>query len=158
MSDIRGEPAKLTGRHVLIIVVSAFSVVIAVNLTLAFKALSTFPGLEVANSYVASQEFDARRDAQEALGWTVTADATSSQLRLRVVDAAGGPARINTLEALVGRATSVAQDTLPQFSYAGGGTFVAPVDLEPGYWTLRLQMVAEDGTLFQQRLELYVRS
>ncbi len=47
---------------------SAFAVIIAVNLVLAFKAVRTFPGLEVENSYVASQTFDAERTAQEALG------------------------------------------------------------------------------------------
>ena len=47
--------------------------IIAVNLTLAFKAVTTFPGLEVKNSYVASQNFDADRAAQQALGWQVAA-------------------------------------------------------------------------------------
>jgi hypothetical protein len=45
-------------------------VIISVNLLLAFKAVSTFPGLEVKNSYVASQGFNDRKAAQEALGWT----------------------------------------------------------------------------------------
>ena len=66
---------KLTGWHVLAIFTAAFGVIIGVNLTLAFNAVATFPGLETGNSYVASQSFDARRDAQQALGWTVTATA-----------------------------------------------------------------------------------
>lgn len=63
---------ELTGRHVLAITLGAFGVIIAVNLLMAFKAVSTFPGLETPNSYVASQVFDAERVAQESLGWTVT--------------------------------------------------------------------------------------
>ncbi|MDZ4134978.1 MAG: FixH family protein, partial [Paracoccaceae bacterium] len=43
--------AELTGRKVLVITVSAFAVIIGVNLLLAYKAVSTFPGLEVKNSY-----------------------------------------------------------------------------------------------------------
>jgi nitrogen fixation protein FixH len=31
-----------------------------VNLLMAYQAISTFPGLEVKNSYVASQKFDER--------------------------------------------------------------------------------------------------
>ena len=46
---------ELTGGKVLAITVSAFAIIIGVNVLLAFKAVSTFPGLEVENSYVASQ-------------------------------------------------------------------------------------------------------
>ena len=54
---------QLTGRKVLLIMCSAFAVIIGVNLTLAFQAVATFPGLEVKNSYVASQSFDDDRAA-----------------------------------------------------------------------------------------------
>ena len=57
----------LTGWHVLAMFVAFFGVIIAVNLTLAWQAISTFPGLEVENSYVASQTFDADRRAQVVL-------------------------------------------------------------------------------------------
>ena len=53
---------ELTGRHVLIITLAAFGVIIAVNLVMAFLAVGSFPGLEVKNSYVASQDFDRERD------------------------------------------------------------------------------------------------
>ena len=62
---------EITGKHVLAITVSAFAVIIGVNVVMAWKAISTFPGLEVKNSYVASQTFDADRAAQQALGWTL---------------------------------------------------------------------------------------
>ena len=54
---------ELTGRHVLAITLAAFGVIIAVNMVMAVKAVSTFPGLETPNSYVASQEFDRDRQA-----------------------------------------------------------------------------------------------
>ncbi len=63
----------ITGRHVLIGFCAAFGVIIAVNLWLAISAVRTFPGLDVPNSYVASQTFDKRRAAQEALGWATRA-------------------------------------------------------------------------------------
>ena len=62
---------ELTGKHVLVITVSAFAVIIGVNVLLAVKAVSTFPGLEVENSYVAGQGFNERKSAQEALGWVM---------------------------------------------------------------------------------------
>ena len=51
----------LTGWHAAAIFGSFFGVIITVNLALAYSAVHTFPGLEVKNSYVASQEFDRRR-------------------------------------------------------------------------------------------------
>ena len=63
-----------TGWHMAAITSSFFAVIIAVNLTLAFFASTSWTGLVVANSYVASQNFN--RDAeiarqQRALGWQV---------------------------------------------------------------------------------------
>lgn len=149
---------ELTGRKVLIFTVSAFAVVIAVNLTLAFQAVRTFPGLEVQNSYVASQEFDALRDAQVALGWTLTAeyDEKAREVRLSFVDSGGRAAPVVGLTATIGRATQVKDDRTPEFFYYNG-VFSAPMELAPGYWNLRLVALAEDGTEFRQRLELYVR-
>lgn len=72
MTRFDGKP--LTGRHVLAITLAAFGVIIAVNVLMAVKAVRTFPGLEVANSYVASQSFDRDRAVQTALGWRVEAD------------------------------------------------------------------------------------
>nr|WP_153748886.1 FixH family protein [Rhodovulum strictum] len=148
----------MTGRKVLIIVLSFFGVIIVVNLFMAFKAVSTFPGLEVRNSYVASQQFDAMRDAQQALGWVAAAeyDAEARLFHLRIDDADGQPVPVPEIEVLIGRATSNRDDRVPELAYFNGA-FTAPMDLGPGYWTVRLDARAEDGTLFRQRLQLYVR-
>lgn len=148
--------AELTGRRVLVITVSAFAVVIGVNLTLAYYAISTFPGLEVRNSYIASQTFDADRSAQLALGWTLVTGYDAGQLRLTFRDGAGLPAPVRDLAVLVGRATEARDDMSPAFRQIGG-EFVAPVDLQPGKWMLQIQAVAPDGTAFRQRIDLMVR-
>ncbi|SIO53118.1 Nitrogen fixation protein FixH [Rhodovulum sp. ES.010] len=149
---------ELTGRKVLIIVVSAFTVVIGVNLLLAYQAVSTFPGLEVDNSYVASQQFDAMRDAQEALGWTVAADydTDAGLFLLRFTDAEGDPVEVPEVAVTIGRKTSNRDDRTPELLYYNG-EFSAPLALDGGYWTVRLLARAADGTQFRQRLELYVR-
>ena len=64
----------ITGWHMLAMMVAFFGVVIAVNITMARLAISSFGGTVVENSYVASQHFngwleDAR--ASDALGWQV---------------------------------------------------------------------------------------
>lgn len=110
----------LTGRKVLLIAVGAFGIIIAVNLFMAFKAIGTFPGLEVKNSYVASQSFDADRAAQEALGWVVEPTYENGVLSLVIRDRAGLPARVAELNATVGRTTHVRDDIEPEFTYTGG--------------------------------------
>lgn len=149
--------SELTGRHVLGITVGAFAVIIGVNVLMAWKAVSTFPGLEVQNSYVASQQFEAARQAQEALGWSLTETYEAGRgLELRFTDAAGQPVQVEGLEVLVGRTTSAAADQRPAF-LREAGAYVAEIDLAPGKWMLHVSAAAADGTRFQQRLDLYVK-
>jgi len=65
----RAAPGTLTGRKVAIIAAASLGVAVAANVALAIFAVRTFSGLVVANGYVASQDFDRLRAAQEALGW-----------------------------------------------------------------------------------------
>lgn len=147
----------LTGRHVLFITVSAFGVIIAVNLFMAFSAVGTFPGLETKNSYVASQQFDANRAAQESLGWDVALGYEAGNLRLRITGDDGAPVEVAALDATLGRATHVNDDMTPAFAF-DGSAYVAPADLAPGNWNLRMLATAEDGTEFRQRVVLHVKS
>ncbi len=141
---------KLTGWHVLAMFGVAFGIIISVNLTLAFNAVATFPGLEVKNSYVASQSFDADRAAQEALGWDVSARTDRGTLVLRIAQN-GAPVQPEIVSATFGRATHVGQDQNPVFVF-DGTAFRAPVQIKPGNWNLRLVARAADGTVFKQRI------
>lgn len=144
---------KLTGWHVLMIFGSGFAVIILVNLLLAYSAIRTFPGLEVSNSYVASQEFNARKAAQEGLGWTVVAEHENGILRLRITDTQG-PVEVARLETTVGRATHVLEDQTPTFTF-DGEAYVAPVALADGNWNIRMKAWDDTGTLFEQRVVLH---
>ncbi|WP_294613205.1 FixH family protein [Roseovarius sp.] len=145
---------KITGRQVFFGFAAAFGVIIGVNLVLAYSAVTTFPGLEVKNSYVASQEFDIRKAAQEGLGWHVAADHADGLLLLHITDETGAPVEVATLEATVGRATHVFDDQTPDFRF-DGQAYVAPVALGDGNWNIRMTATSEDGTLFQQRVILH---
>ncbi len=147
---------EFTGRKMLIVTVSAFAVIIAVNLTLAFKAVKTFPGLEVKNSYVASQTFDVEREAQEALGWNVTAKTEGEMLRLSIRDENGAPVEAAEIGGILGRATNVSQDQSPEFRFDGKDYIAQTGKLAPGNWNMRLVAKATDGTSFKQRVILYV--
>jgi nitrogen fixation protein FixH len=148
---------EITGRKVLIGFVSAFGVILTANLTLAFNAISTFPGVETRNSYTASQNFDRKRSAQLALGWDVSAEIAGGELRLSITDPQGRPVNPAAINATLGKATHVKADMTPDFAFVNG-VHVAPVTAEPGNWNLRMKAVAEDGTPFEQRIVIYVRS
>ncbi|WP_136636495.1 FixH family protein [Pseudooceanicola onchidii] len=145
---------RLKGWHVLAGFVGAFGVIITVNIVMATQAIRTFPGLEVKNSYVASQQFNDRLHAQQALEWTVRADWHDGRVHLSITDPEG-PVRVKDLHAVVGRATQIADDVEPVFAF-NGTTYEAPLDLGPGNWNIRMTARAQDGTDFIQRVILHV--
>ena len=149
---------RITGWHVLAMFGVGFGIIIAANLTLAVSAVRTFPGLEVKNSYVASQSFDADRAAQEALGWDVAARLERGSLWL-TIDHEGTPVQPEIVKAVFGRPTATASDREPVFAWTGQA-FVAPLpmtaDAARGNWDLWLEVRAADGTLFKQRLPVEV--
>ena len=147
---------QFTGKHALAVFVAAFSVIIAVNLLLAYSAVKTFPGLEVKNSYVASQEFNERLQEQRALGWEINAEVTGGLLLLRITDQTGSPIEVAELQAVVGRATHVKDDFTPDFTF-DGIAYAAPASLDKGNWNIRLVAKAKDGAEFAQRVPLYVK-
>ena len=142
---------ELTGGKVLAIFVGAFGLIISVNVFMAYSAISTFPGLEVQNSYVASQGFNARLAKQRALGWDIRVEVENGELQVHITDPDGSPAEVADLTATLGRATHTRDDVTPDFTYARG-SFRAPVELENGNWNLRLVAIAADGTEFRQRV------
>ena len=145
----------LTGWHVLAMFVGGFTIIISVNIALAVSAVKTFPGKETDSSYVASQNFDTDRAAQEALGWAVQTDLTEAALRLAVQNAGGAVVKPEIVTATLGRATTVADDITPEFKW-DGRAWAALVTAGPGNWNLRIEMRAADGTLFRRRIPLRV--
>jgi len=148
--------AELTGKHVFAITASAFAVIIGVNILLAVKAVSTFPGLEVANSYVAGQDFNERKAAQEALGWSMTPGYDNGRMTLAFTGKDGKPVVVSDLQVLVGRTTEAKEDSFPAFT-RDGDLYAAEIPLHKGKWMIKVTATAADGTLFEQRSELYVK-
>ena len=147
---------ELKGWHVATMFCVGFGIIISVNLTLAFNAVATFPGLEVGNSYVASQQFEERRTAQQALGWTAEADYDGAAFTLQLTDANALPATVAEMDVTVGRTTHVSADVTPALVF-DGAAWRAPLDLDAGHWQVRLSAVADDGTLFEQRIPLFAK-
>lgn len=148
---------EITGKHVLIGTVSAFAVIISVNVFMAYSAVKTFPGLEVKNSYVASQSFNADKAAQEALGWTIDATDRDEKLYVTITDKDGLPVQVQSITGTLGRATNVTQDQTPEFIFDGTSYVADTGVLDAGNWNYRMVAVARNGTPFKQRVIIHVQ-
>ena len=151
-----GKP--LTGRKVFAIFAGAFAVIIGVNVFMAWSAIGTFPGLEVKNSYVASQTFDADRAAQETLGWDVTAALEGNDtVTLTIIGPNGRPARVEAIEGMIGRSTERQDDQTLTFTRNDRGVHVAEImPLDVGKWELRFVATAANGAKFRQRIKMII--
>jgi nitrogen fixation protein FixH len=146
----------LTGRKVLMITLGAFGVIFAANMALVYSAIGSFPGLEIKNTYVASQKFDTEKAGQVRLGWVLDTDYVDGALQLSITDAAGNPALIETLNATVGRATHANADVTLDFVQTQS-PYSINIPLDAGKWEVRLNATANDGTPFRQRLAIIVK-
>lgn len=144
-----------TGRHMTGILVGFFAVVIAVNVAMATLAGSTFGGVVVENSYVASQHFNRWLDEaarERALGW---------QARLvrrpdgRVAATlTGGSEPALRLGATARHPLGQIADRELTFLPDGGGSFVSVQALPAGRWRLRLSAAGHSAT-WRGEQELY---
>ena len=131
----------VTGRHIAAILVGFFVVVIAVNLLMARLATSTFTGVVVENSYVASQQFNRWLDearTEDRLGWHATtrraADGRVIVVLTGVPDAAevAGDAW-HPLGRMPDRTLRFRRD---------GAAFRSLESIPPGRWRIRVEVTA----------------
>ena len=153
MTDAK--PVKpLTGRKVFLILASAFGIIFAVNITLLVKAVTTFPGLEVKNSYVASQTFDDRANAQRALEWEPEVKYANGQMNLSIFSN-GEFIFPEVVSVRVGRPTHGRDDVFPDLLRDTIGYWFN-IDLDVGKWYVYLSAEDAYGEPFEQRLELVI--
>ncbi len=150
------EPKPLTGRKVLLIAVAAFGVILAANLAMLFAAISTFPGLVVKNSYVASQGWDRKTEAQRALGWKAAASYADGTLRVAMTGRDGAPVTGLNVVAVVGRPASTREDVRLELAEGAEG-YAAPLVLAPGMWRVAIAGTNAEGGNFEAVAQFYVR-
>lgn len=100
MTTRRADAGTFTGRHMLIVMISFFTVVISVNVLMATLANTTWSGLVVENSYVASQQFNqkaAEGRAQAALGWTGSLTVGNGEVGYGLTDRNGVTIRLDAV-------------------------------------------------------------
>lgn len=128
-----------TGWHAAAMLVAFFGVVIAVNVYMARLASTTFGGIVVDNSYVASQHFNRWLDEakiEQALGWKAKATlAKDGHIHLTL---AGAPAEV--------KVTAIARHPLGHlgdrdlaFRRTAQGEYISIEALPATRWRLRIE-------------------
>ena len=145
--------SRFTGRHMALILVCFFSVVITVNVVMARFANSTFGGVVVENSYVASQHFNRWLEearAQKALGREASIDwRDDGMVAILLTDTPDEAVVTAIARHPLGRSP----DRMLRFVPDGEGQFISAEMLPPGRWQLRLE-VRNTGQIWRHEEEL----
>ncbi|MBN8502617.1 MAG: FixH family protein [Sphingomonadales bacterium] len=134
-----------TGKHFTLIIVAFFAVVVGVNLFMARAASSTFGGVVVENSYVASQNFNRWLDEakrEKSLGWQAEVKRTGDN-RVSVL-LAGAPRDGVVLSAVARHPLGRAADKRLRFMRQADGRFLSDQPLPAGRWRMRFEVQAGD--------------
>jgi len=145
---VTSAPRPFTGRHAAGIVVAFFAVVIAVNVTMARYAASTFGGTVVDNSYVAGQHFDrllADAAAERALGWHANVSRSGAAVTISLSDRTGAPIAGARLVAHAEHPLGVVPSRDLALTEAAPGNYVGA--LPPGRWRLAIAATAQGRTV-----------
>lgn len=129
-------PRPFTGRHMLAIIVAFFAVVIGVNITMAVISGTTWTGLVVDNSYVASQQYQDKLEAhrvQAAAGWVSSLEYDGTRVRLEVL-ADGAPVVLSGLRIRLNRPIGTRDDKVFDLVLQPDGSHAAEVVLDDGMW------------------------
>ena len=148
---------RLTGRHVLFILLAFFGVVIGVNVTMAKLAIKTLPGTEVDSAYTASlgyeKEILAARD-QSARNWKVDAHIErlaggAALLQVEARDRDGRPVTGSKFQGRFERPTDKRADLAIALAEVGIGIYRGRLDaVAPGQWDLVLEGDNASGRMF----------
>lgn len=155
-----GKPAPgrtITGWHVLAGMIAFFGVVVGVNLWLAVSASRTWTGLVVANSYVASQEFNGKERLareQAALGWHAVLTYRPGRLALDLRDGSGRPVPLGQVSVDLTRPLGDREDRTVTLLPAADGSYFADIELPHGVWNAFTHAAETPHGAFEQHSRL----
>jgi nitrogen fixation protein FixH len=142
---------KFTGWHFTAIMVIGFGIVVAVNFLMASLAVSSFGGVVVENSYVASQNFNKwleEADRQNALGWELTVRRAGDGRLEVLTEGAPDDARVAVeLRHPLGKDEPLAWTLTAN----GDGLFTSTDRLPEGRWIARVAVTAGDEEMRVER-------
>jgi nitrogen fixation protein FixH len=158
-SHAPAETSGFTGRHMLMIMIAFFAVVIVVNVTMATIAGTSWTGFVVRNSYVASQEFNGRvaaARAQASLGWTATLLVENGEAHLAIVDRQGRPVVLIGASLALRSPASDRKDSTVALQWTKD-EFRGPVEIADGQWVVEIEATMADGGIWRDTRRMLLR-
>jgi nitrogen fixation protein FixH len=144
---------RVTGRFVFGLLIAFFGVIVAVNVTMAVLASTSWTGLAVENGYVASQHFNKGLELlrqQEKLGWTEKLEASNGALILEVKRRDGSPISHLDVTAKATRPIGDREDTDVTLVETRPGHYVSQVVLAPGRWQIDIAARKSENESFRK--------
>ncbi|MCP8894612.1 FixH family protein [Shinella daejeonensis] len=141
----QAKKGQFTGWHMLAIMVAFFSVIIVVNLTMAFFARSSWTGMVVGNTHIASRQFNekaAEGRAQMALGWKPELTIVDGKVHYRLVDSIGNVMAATRVTASFRRPTHASEDQEVVLTRQPDASFSGSVELRDGLWIVEVDSEA----------------
>ncbi len=133
---------RFTGKHMLIIMLCFFGVILAVNLTLATLAAKSWSGLVVKNSYVASQNFNEKLSAaarQAQTGWQSRLTQSGGGLELYLSERGGAPLAGLNVTAVIRHPINEQLDRKTLFRPQAPGRYRSDLRLPVGLWEIEIR-------------------
>ncbi|PWV95359.1 nitrogen fixation protein FixH [Hoeflea marina] len=151
-------PKQFTGYHMLATIVTFFAVIIGVNLVMASYAISTWTGLVVPNTYIASQEFNgkaAESRAISALGYQGEIASGPDGFTFALSDKAGDPVTADAVLVAFNRPVGAVGDHTMTLTPRGEGVFAAPGKLVEGEWIAHVSAVLDGATIYRAAYRIH---
>jgi len=155
------QPKEFTGKHMLATMVLFFGVIITVNLVMARFAITTWSGLVVPNTYVASQEFNARAEASRAIaakGFQIDLSTDKDGMAIMFTDRAGQPALADSIIAQMRRPVGTHQDREMVLTRESDGVYRAAGELAEGEWIATVTATRNGELLYKRGHRFHVRA
>lgn len=161
MTTRRRSTGEFTGRHMLIITLTFFGVIIAVNMTMAMLARSSWTGLVVQNSYVASQQFNRKVQegrAQAALHWQGRLTIAGGVIRYVLVDSGGKPVLPASVKVAFRHPAYDAEDRTIELAPEPSGAFSTRQAVRDGEWIVEVDADVGRALPYRQVRRVSVRN
>lgn len=142
-----------TGWHMLGAMLLFFGTIITVNFTMAYLATSTWSGLVVKNTYIASQEFNGKAAGIRAMlstGIKGTLEVRQDNIRYGLAMPGDEPVLADKVTAHFKRPVGEHQDFVTELKPAGAGVYEASHPVLPGHWIVEIIAVRDGETIMHE--------
>lgn len=167
MSEVSGRNFQITGKHVLIGMLSFFGIIIAVNIVMMRLALSTHTGVVAENTYrkgVKYNEEIAAAERMAMLGWRdqMALAPGGDKLSIQIRDKDGNAVKGLAIKATIGRPANEKYDLSLTLNETAAGTYEAQMPpRDAGTYVASIEVSdparAQDGVVYRAKERLWLK-